>query len=92
MSIVFFKVKIRIASVFTHSMMTIYLSLSVQVAKSNFFMKSPASVPERKKGTKLYLIIKNNFNVPRLAGGLHMVSNSHIFRPNVILPFPTQKH
>ena len=31
----------KVISVYTHSMETIYLSLSVQVAKSTFFMKCP---------------------------------------------------
>ena len=31
----------KVLSVYTHSMTTIYLSLSAQVAKSTFFMKSP---------------------------------------------------
>jgi len=31
----------KILSVYTHSMTTIYLSLSAQVAISTFFMKSP---------------------------------------------------
>ena len=31
----------NVLSVYTHSMMTIYLSQSAQVAKSTFFMKSP---------------------------------------------------
>ena len=31
----------RVLSVYTHSMTTIYLSQSAQVAKSTFFMKSP---------------------------------------------------
>ena len=31
----------KVLSVYTHSMATISLSLSVQVAKSTFFMKSP---------------------------------------------------
>ena len=33
----------KVLSVYTHSMTTIYLSLSAQVAKSTFFMKSPVS-------------------------------------------------
>ena len=31
----------KVLSVYTHSMTTIYLSMSTQVAKSTFFMKSP---------------------------------------------------
>ena len=31
----------KVLSVYTHSMKTIYLSLSAQVAKSTFFMKYP---------------------------------------------------
>ena len=31
----------KVLSVYTHSKTTIYLSLSAQVAKSTFFMKSP---------------------------------------------------
>ena len=31
----------KVLSVYTHSMASIYLSLSAQVAKSTFFMKSP---------------------------------------------------
>ena len=34
----------KVLSVYTHSMTTIYLSLSAQVAKSTFFMKSPVPV------------------------------------------------
>ena len=33
----------KVLSVYTHSMATIYLSLSAQVAKSTFFMKPPIS-------------------------------------------------
>ena len=33
----------KVLSVYTHSMTTIFLSLSVQVAKSTFFMKSPVA-------------------------------------------------
>ena len=33
----------KVLSVYTHSMTTIYLSLSAQVAKSTFFMKSPVA-------------------------------------------------
>ena len=34
----------KVLSVYTHSMTTIYLSLSAQVARSTFFMKSPVPV------------------------------------------------
>ena len=34
----------KVLSVYSNSMTTIYLSLSAQVAKSTFFMKSPVSV------------------------------------------------
>ena len=34
----------KVLSVNTHSMATIYLSLSAQVARSTFFMKSPVPV------------------------------------------------
>ena len=33
----------KVLSVYTHSVTTIYLSLSAQVAKSTFFMKSPVA-------------------------------------------------
>ena len=34
----------KVLSVYTHSMTTIYLSLSTQVARSTFFMKSPVFI------------------------------------------------
>ena len=34
----------KVLSVYTHSMTTIYLSLSAQVARITFFMKSPVAV------------------------------------------------
>ena len=42
----------KVLSVYTHSMTTIYLSLSAQVAKSTFFMKSPVSVKKKLKTFK----------------------------------------
>ena len=41
----------KVLSVYTHSMTTIYLSLSAQVAISTFFMKSPLS------HTSIYIIL-----------------------------------
>jgi len=37
----------KVLSVYTYSLTTIYLSLSTQVAKSTFFMKSPIPVCTR---------------------------------------------
>ena len=37
----------KVLSVYTHSMTTIYLSLSAQVARSTFFMKSPVTALSR---------------------------------------------
>ena len=59
---------------YTHSTTTIYLSLSAQVAKSNFFMKSPVY-----KG-RLYLSLVN-ISEPSLivaASGNDLVSSLHI--------------
>ena len=39
----------KVLSVYTHSMATIYLSLSSQVAKSTFFMKSPVFNPKKER-------------------------------------------
>ena len=45
----------KVLSVYTHSMTTIYLSLSAQVAISTFFMKSPLY-------DKMFKILLNIFN------------------------------
>ena len=47
----------KVLSVYTHSMTTIYLSVSAQVAKSTFFMKSPVCIYYN-----LYLIFINKTN------------------------------
>ena len=49
--------KKRVLSVYTHSMKTIYRSLSAQVARSTFFMKSPVSSSIIWKKKNLYHII-----------------------------------
>ena len=58
----------KVLSVYTHSMTTIYLSLSAQVAISTFFMKSPLADWESKR-----LVCPDNFKQNlSISSGFHL--------------------
>ena len=64
----------KVLSVYTHSMTTIYLSLSAQVAISAFFMKSPLPDFETTKEVALVLKLnKNEFRAPSSVKGKGVV-------------------
>ena len=56
----------KVLSVYTHSMATIYLSLSAQLAKSTFFIKSPVLNTSYTVAVLRYLIFYG-FCIPRVA-------------------------